>query len=351
LYERSAKYPNRYRTHWQEQIPPRVAAEIEKISAAEAEREYAQRDPARDETAWQDTIAKAAIEKEKVERRFVEPKPEKETRAGLEPAKDGRQEEERQRQPEPAPAMPDNLKGPALQIWNACARSDSAKAFAAALDEHGIALAVPTPEEAQRSHMDASFAKEVERFSPEYRAGEIVAVTLQGQIYKLSPRTTGKDRDQLDAFLAPFDRTHLRSITTTKESQQERLIAIRADQRIAAAQERAAHWDAIRLKNATSIRRKTRDRAGRTPAAPNLGKAIKRTIGSAIGAIGKLADGFSLDALTPKEKYEAAKRDHANEREADKNTDHAAHIASVEEARQQEQQQRERERYGGGRER
>ena len=205
--------------------------------------------------------------------------------------------------------------------------------------------------------MDARFAKEVGRFSPEYRAGEVVAVTLHGDVYKLNQRTTGKNRDQLDAFLAPLDRTHLRSITSTKESQQERLIAIRADQRMAAAQERAAHWDAIRLKHATSIKRKARDRAGTAaPAAPNFGKATRRTIGSVIGALGKLADGFSLDALTPKEKYEAAKRDHANEREADKTADHAEHVASIAEAQKQEQQReaerkQERERYGGGRER
>jgi hypothetical protein len=204
--------------------------------------------------------------------------------------------------------------------------------------------------------MDARFAKEVERFSPEYRAGEIVAVTLHGDVYKLNQRTTGKDRDQLAAFLAPLDRTHLRSIAATKESQQERLIEIRADQRRAAARERAAHWGAIRLENGTSIKRKTRDRAGRTPAAPNLGKATRRTIGGAIGALGKLADGFSLDGLTPKEKYEAAKRDHANEREADKTADHAEHAASIAEAQKQEQQReaerkQERERYGGGRER
>ena len=68
LHERSTKYPNRHRTHWQEQIPPSVAAELEKIAAAAAEREYAQRDLARDETSWQDAIAKAAIEREKVEK-------------------------------------------------------------------------------------------------------------------------------------------------------------------------------------------------------------------------------------------------------------------------------------------
>ena len=131
------------------------------------------------------------------------------------------QQAERERQP--IPADPQNLKGAPLHIWNARAQSDSVKAFAAALDEQHIALATPTKEETQRSHMNASFAREVERFSPEYRDDEIIAVTLQGQVYKLTPRNTGMDRDQLEAFLAPLDRSQLQGIAATQESQQKRL--------------------------------------------------------------------------------------------------------------------------------
>ena len=118
---------------------------------------------------------------------------------------------------------PQNLKGPALHIWNACANSDSVKAFTAALDEQHIALATPTKEEAQRSHMNASFAREVERFSPEYRDGEILAVTLEGRVYKLTPRNTGMTREDMEAFLAPLDRSQLHGIAATQESQQKRL--------------------------------------------------------------------------------------------------------------------------------
>ena len=51
-----------------------------------------------------------------------------------------------------------------------------------------------------------------------------------------------------------------------------------------------------------------------------------------------MSEGFSLDALTPKEKYEAAKRDARNEREADKNADYAAYIAELSAAWRRDQQ-------------
>jgi len=131
------------------------------------------------------------------------------------------QQAERDRQQ--IPDGPDNLKGPALHIWNARHCSDSARAFAAALDEQQIALATPTKDEAQRSHMNASFAREVERFAPEYRDGEILAVTLERQVYKLTPRNTGKTRAEMDAFLAPLDRSELQGIAATQEKQEQRL--------------------------------------------------------------------------------------------------------------------------------
>jgi hypothetical protein len=482
------------------------------------------------------TAAQAAMreyrEHRREERRQVREQEWEQQRAARE-AERQRQQAERDRQQ--ITDGPENLKGPALHIWNACTRSDSAGAFAAALDEHQIALATPTQDEAQRSHMNAAFAREVEQFSPEYRDGEILAVTLQGQVYKLSPRNTGMDRDQLAAFLAPLDRSQLNGIAATQESQQKRLNEIhwptvpvprekeetifmgglklndapatspalhfqdavwqtmqpeaalatpadlrgtaaeiwtaynsrsldrewqrenpdgtketqrdritlkggrdplkfgtalderglilaratreeaeqsqkdaehwkgwgatqpvyqegefvvinragdvyslnrrttghsakevqaflskadwkalpgieaaretmktRSGQRLADARDRAALWDAIRLKNAT--RKHGRGDQGRTgqPAAPNFKRATIRAVdsalGGALGALGKLADGFSLDALTPKEKYEAAKRDDRNEREAHKNADHAAYMAELSERWRRDQQ-------------
>ena len=216
LYERWKKYPNRFETHWQPMLTPGVQAELEKLIDANSEREYAKRDPVRDDMAWQDAIARAAIEKEKIERQFVEPKKPRETREGRDSKENGRQAEQ-----QPAPPPP-TLKGPASDIWTAWHRSDNARAFAAALDERDIALSAVTKDEAQRSHMNASFAREVERFSPEYREGEVIAVTLDGRVYPLNRRTTGKERQEIDAFLAPLDRSEMQCIAATKESQEKR---------------------------------------------------------------------------------------------------------------------------------
>ena len=211
MFKQWEKYPNRFEAQLRPTLTPGVQAELEKLIQAHAEREYARRDPVRDDMAWQDALARAAIEKEKIERQFVEPKEPRETRAGRD-----RKEDERQ----PAPA---NLKGPAADIWTALHRSDGARAFAAALGEKEIALAAPTKDEAKRSHMNASFAREVQRFSAEYREGEIVAVTIHGQVYALNRRTTGMERKEIEAYLAPLDRTRLQGIEATKESQQKRL--------------------------------------------------------------------------------------------------------------------------------
>jgi MobA/VirD2-like, nuclease domain len=217
MFKQWEKYPNRFETHWRPALTPGVEAELEKLIQAHAERTYAQRDPVREEMAWQDAIARASIEKEKIERQFFTPEDRKlETRAG----RDGSAEKERQ--PEQEAALPPNLKGPAAEIWTALHRSDNARAFAAALDEREIALAAVTKDEAQRSRINASFAREIGRFSPEYREGEIVTVALDGKVYPLNRRTAGKEREEIEAFLAPLDRSQLQGIAATKESQQKR---------------------------------------------------------------------------------------------------------------------------------
>jgi hypothetical protein len=225
------------------------------------------------------------------------------------------------------------------------------KAFAAALDTHGIGFAIATKDEADRSHREAELAKAAGNYAPRFKEGEIVIVTAPRPEYRreseiIAPRRVQKiDQSLAEKFVnALGTRSELKGIEATKQALVQR------------AKVRAAEWEGIRLKNATSPRRGGRNRPGRVPAAPNLAKASSRVIRGAFGALDKLAGGFSLDGLTPKEKYEAAKRDYANERGADNNADHAAHIASLAEARRQEQQReaernQERERYEGGRER
>jgi hypothetical protein len=178
-----------------------------KIAALEADR-----DTVKQEIEWEEKLAKAAIEKEKIEGRFIAPEGrEKETRGG-------RQEKE----PAAHQAQQPPTKGEAVHIWNARERSDSPGAFAAALDQHGIALAAATQEEADRSRVTAAYAKAIGNFAPEYRPGEIVAVTERGQVFQLNRRTTGKDRKEIETFLAPLDRSQLQGIEATKGSQEQR---------------------------------------------------------------------------------------------------------------------------------
>ena len=178
------------------------------------------REPHRDEIAWEDALAKAAIKKEKVERRFVEPKPGERPPANpflpptipLPPAlnrtspqlwfEDVAKHVTQDKRPQ---EPPDNIRGAATRIWTAYNKSHNARAFAAALDEQGISLAVVSKEEADRSHRENTFAKEIGRFAPTYHEGEIVAVTDRAQVYRLSERATSDTRAEVEKLLAPLD--------------------------------------------------------------------------------------------------------------------------------------------------
>jgi hypothetical protein len=91
----------------------------------EKTKEEPMRDPHREEMAWQDALAKAAIEKEKVELRFIEPKP----AAHPAPVKG----ESRPRPPE--------LGRTSGEIRLAYSLTESAQAFADALEDRGLILA------------------------------------------------------------------------------------------------------------------------------------------------------------------------------------------------------------------
>lgn len=136
------------------------------------------------EIAWEEKLAQAAIEKEKAQRQFAEPQPEKETRA----------------------AAGEELTGPAQHIRQARQHSDNPQAFVAALAEHDIGLAQATRADAVQSQLDSAEATIAGYWKPTFREGEIVAVTDQGQVWKLTPRTTGdKDPRDIQNFLAGLD--------------------------------------------------------------------------------------------------------------------------------------------------
>ena len=160
--------------------------QVRKITALEADRATVQR-----EIKWEEALAKAAIEKEKIDRRFIDPERKRAERAGSReerkwPAMPPQAKEKSWTDFEKAgkeatrDTRPENLKGAAAHIWTAWRQSHrakaldadiiwpnprqsyktDAKAFAAALDEKGIAFAVVTKQEAERSHREANSLKQ-----------------------------------------------------------------------------------------------------------------------------------------------------------------------------------------------
>jgi hypothetical protein len=291
------------------------------------------------EIAWEEALAKAAIEKERTEKRFVEPTPQevrdKEARDKLWPVRPPSSEQAKTSpryhfddtareatSPEPEPVMPENLKGTAARIWNDYHQSDSARAFVAALDEHQISLASVTEKEAERSQINADFAREVHRFAPRYRAGEIVAVTEQGYVYKLSQRTTGDERRDVKKFLKSIDRTQLQGIEDTKTT-----LKSRAEERtheVQSFRERLrAGNEASRLEQAQKPGRQGSNMGhGRDKVSPRIERIATTVslaaIDGAFSVADKLADGLLgiFDpVLTPQQKLKGEIS--TREREAD----------------------------------
>ncbi len=171
-----------------------------KIAGLEADR-----DTVRDEIHWQEALDKAAIAKEARERQFVEPKDrEKETRGGRQEKGQGARAER---------PFDETIAG----IRLAYSLSQSPDGFSRNLDEAGFKLARVTKEESERSHINAAFAKEVERFTPEYREGEFVAINQRGHVYRLNQRTTSKSWQEIDAFMRTIDSTKIQGIDDIRQ--------------------------------------------------------------------------------------------------------------------------------------
>jgi MobA/MobL family len=118
-----------------------------------------------------------------------------------------------------APKPERELNETSSQIRLAYALSDSAAGFSAALEERGIRLAVVNRSEAEQSKTDSATAKEQGRYVPEYRAGEIVAITGVGRVYRLNEHTTGDARGQIEKFLGTLDRRQLDCVELTQQAQ------------------------------------------------------------------------------------------------------------------------------------
>jgi MobA/MobL family len=237
LYKHQNKYPNHFRTHRQGQIPPTIAAEIEKLTAADAERNYEQRDPAKEQIAWEDALAKTAIEKERQERQFVEPM----TRTA--PQQD-------RQQPPARPRSGDQL---IIRVAETAMRdprqqhgeSVNPAAFKDALEKSCLGLASVTPEEAAKSHREGKFAKELGRYAPVYQPGEIVILreprsdgSMGGRVHKLDQT---KAEDYLRCLA--LDKSQLQGVEATKQTLDER------------AQNRRRMMDAAKMRKARGPRR------------------------------------------------------------------------------------------------
>jgi hypothetical protein len=255
----------------------------------------------------------------------------------------------------------ENLTGPAAHVWTAWQQSDNAKAFAAALDDKGIAFAKVTREEADRSHSkEAAFARAVGNYTPRFKEGEIVIVTearpehrRDGEITEPRSRVHKLDQSLAAKFVKALGNAdRLQGIDATKQASANR------------AQQRAADWQAIRLERATTIKRAPRTRAGN--AKDNLLKrpaAIAKAPLMALNVIAKPAEllsnaieGLFAPILTPEQIRDG--KIAAQERKADarEQIDLSNIAAQHAQERQQEEQreaarQRERERERGGRER
>jgi hypothetical protein len=112
---------------------------------------------------------------------------------------------------------------PVDRMREAYQRSDSPLTFVAALQDIGMSLAVVSKEEAKRSEREVTTGRRTKEMKEKaVRAYEIVAVSEQAQVYKLTERTTGDSRAGIETFLAELDRASLQGLDATKRIMQGR---------------------------------------------------------------------------------------------------------------------------------
>jgi hypothetical protein len=324
-----------------------------KIAALEADRATV-----RDEIQWQEALDKAAIAKEEKQRQFVEPKErqKEETAAQRQQTQPGGREERiwpinpPQHQSWPGfekaateatrDERTENLKGPAAQVWEVWQQSDSAQAFAAALDDKGIAFASVTGAEAYRSHREANFARAVERYAPRFKEGEIVIVTEPRPEYRRNeeiiepPRIHKLDQSLADKFVKGLhDGSPLPGLDATLKT---------SDQR---AQQRRADREATRLEKATSTKDFSRDIPGK--AIGGIRKTVKLAdnvfggIGAGVHAVADALDSLLSPKPTPEQIREGEINQQRREAEAEASIDYSRYTAELAQQRQQRENERE----------
>jgi hypothetical protein len=136
---------------------------------------------------------------------------------------DQREEKEATRADYRPEEPPEQLTGTAAKILLAHYRSDSARSFAAALAEKGIAVAITTKEDAEKSRTAAAAAFMKGSYAPVYREGEIVAVNDLATVYRLNESTTGSKFADMQRYLRNgLDTSTLRSIEAAKQMMHDR---------------------------------------------------------------------------------------------------------------------------------
>ncbi len=165
---------------------PQILARLQRLKQRDSEtrnqeREAAQREyeaaQAERET-WEEKLAQAAIQKAEEDQK-------KEREAKRDEAKNG------------------ELGQSAADIRLAATLSPSGERFSAALKERCLVLSQISKQEA------AALTDELGHHAPHYNAGELVIMNQFGGIHRLTERTTGKTRDELDKYLIQIKRENL----------------------------------------------------------------------------------------------------------------------------------------------
>jgi hypothetical protein len=321
---------------------------------------------------WQDAVIEAAIDRERAEREFVE---QEERKTGTKQRRAGagsRKEKEwpiHPPVPEPIRTSPEyhfedaareaggdrsysppreltgmskRIMGYVHDLWNEPKLiAEKGKTLSAVLDHEGIALARVTKDEADRSHREAEFAKEIKRFAPRYKEGEIVAVTeptleyrRNGEVMGPLPRIHKLDQKAAATFIAVLDNPkQVQGMDATKRDLDAR------------AEQRAANWAAIRFENATNIKDFSLKLAGKSAGRSlKVGKIATRTVGKTLDAFSDAFASLFAPVLTPEQIRQGEKAQDRREAEADSTVDFARYTSDQAQQRQQQEIDREAER-------
>jgi len=316
----------------------RELAEVQR--QIEAEQEYARRDPVRDEIKWLDAVANAAVEKEKIERQFVEPRPA--------PAGKAHEEETRAAGWQAGVSYGESLVlGAKTAAELDMAKDDLGGAvlfsdrFAEAFEQKGLAFALISPEESQRSHRENAFANEVGRRAARFEAGEIVLVTearlerLRAGEWTAPARVHKLDQAQAENYLEmlALDRSKLKGIEETKAMLD------------AGAEERAEYWRELRLERAARIRdREPVERGKQMDIGPML-EAPARAAANVFN-IGTGLAGLLFSIGTPKSPQAQARENHETAKATarrDAETEFQIDVAQYAGAQAQDQSNREQQ--------